>query len=195
MALAKSTPTDRPPLTGPIFGLYADRSGTLWIGTRGSGITLFNNGTFTPFQANPQLSNATVRSIYQDRSGNIWFGTNNGLNLWKDGKLTVFTKKDGLTDNFIYCSLEDHSGNIWFGTFTGLTIYRDGKFSAVPNAGSLNEQSIWALHEDAVELVDRYIWRRYFSIQRWKVHDLIANKDCLMMPSFQSLKITRDIYG
>jgi ligand-binding sensor domain-containing protein/signal transduction histidine kinase len=144
----KVYPTDRPPLTGPIFALFAEPNGSLWIGTRGSGITLFNNGTFTPFEANEQLSNGTIRSIFQDRDHNTWIGTNSGLNLWKDEKLTAFTKKDGLTDNFIYCTIQDHSGNLWVGTFTGLTIYRDGKFSTVPNAGILNEQSIWALYED-----------------------------------------------
>ncbi len=48
---------------------YLDRSGHLWLGTRGQELSRFNGTDFTTYTTEHGLSGNTIRSITQDRAG------------------------------------------------------------------------------------------------------------------------------
>ncbi len=119
--------------------IYEDRSGVLWIGTRGGGLNRFDpqSASFLHFRHNPSnptsISSDFVLSIHEDRTGTLWVGTAGGLNKFDrtNGTFTAFRESDGLPNNYICGMLEDESGNLWLGTVRGICKFdpRTGKFT------------------------------------------------------------------
>jgi ligand-binding sensor domain-containing protein len=110
--------------------VYQDRSGNLWIGTYGGGLTKFDpqNEIFTHFRADNtipnSLSNDYVFTIHEDKNGILWLGTwGGGLNRFDPatGFFKNFTDMHGLPNNAIYGILEDDSGNLWLSTNNGIS--------------------------------------------------------------------------
>jgi ligand-binding sensor domain-containing protein len=100
--------------------MLQDKSGNLWFGTFGGGVSKYDGKSFTHFTDKEGLSSNIVLSMLEDKSGNIWFGTDGGGVSKYDGKsFTHFTDKEGLSSNMVLSMLEDKIGNIWFGTDRG----------------------------------------------------------------------------
>jgi PAS domain S-box-containing protein len=122
-----------------IFNIYMDRSGTIWIGTKGGGLnklTIENIdgqtpeeiGHFKRYLADPDnpsgLSNNDILAIYEDSRGSLWIGTaGGGLNMFNREQeiFTHYTEKNGLANNIVYGILEDDRNNLWISTANGLS--------------------------------------------------------------------------
>jgi ligand-binding sensor domain-containing protein len=61
-----------------VVSILEDKSGNLWFGTNGGGVSKYDGKSFTHFTDKEGLSNNVVRSILEDKSGNLWFGTYGG---------------------------------------------------------------------------------------------------------------------
>ncbi len=113
--------------------LYIDRSGVIWIGTWGGGLSKFVPHTeqFTAYLNDPDdptsLSNDRVQTIYEDRSGILWVGTaGGGLNKF-DRQTETFThyqhdpdNPHSLSHDRIWGITEDEAGMLWLATSDGL---------------------------------------------------------------------------
>jgi len=96
MKVYQPDPDDSLSISGRfLYGIYEDKSGTLWIGTRYGGLNRFNRATetFTRYLHNPDDSTSInsnwVTIIYEDKVGNFLVGTINGLNLF-DRETEIF---------------------------------------------------------------------------------------------------------
>nr|WP_229262268.1 two-component regulator propeller domain-containing protein [Duganella guangzhouensis] len=119
------------PASDTIRNIVADRSGILWIASRGGlhrldPITL-QSSTFRHDPSDPgSLSDNVVRPILEDRRGQLWIGTFNGLDLLdrKSGKFRHFrrdpTDPYSLSHDEVHYLYEDARGAIWVGTAAGL---------------------------------------------------------------------------
>ena len=80
-----------------VWGIYIEKSGIIWITTRGSTTrydpSISNSKAFTVFTDKDGI-NCCVQSMYQDRSGNMWWGTGAGLYRF-DGKRFYQVKQQG----------------------------------------------------------------------------------------------------
>ena len=103
-----------------ILCAYKDRSGNLWFGTSGNGISKYNGTSFTNFSSNSGLIHNLINTIYQDSKGNMWFGTYGGLSRYDGVSFENYTAEDGLIDNDVTSIGEDHNGTIWLGTSKGV---------------------------------------------------------------------------
>jgi hypothetical protein len=122
---------------------------TLWIGTRGGGVSALKNGKFKNTTANDGLANDIVRMILQTNDGSVWMGTDNGLNRFRDGKLTNYTTKDGLSYNIIYSLFEDEDKTLWIGTYGGgLNRYKDDRFTAITTKEGMYDNAVFGILED-----------------------------------------------
>lgn len=71
-----------------ITSLYADKHGSLWIGTRSNGLSRYDSKTesFTNYKSvvydRKTLSNYYVKDIQEDSEGNLWVATALGLNKY-----------------------------------------------------------------------------------------------------------------
>jgi signal transduction histidine kinase/sugar lactone lactonase YvrE len=115
-----------------IADLHMDRSGSLWVGTRGGGLNRFDpvSGTFTVYRhdvGNPaSLSSDWVWAIAEDASGSVWIGTlGGGLNRLDPGSgLVTRYRHDpqnltSLSDDSIWTLHVDRSDVLWVGTLGG----------------------------------------------------------------------------
>jgi ligand-binding sensor domain-containing protein len=108
-----------------VQSLLVDRSGTLWIGTHGGGLSRYKDGQFAHFSTSEGLSALFVKCLFEDHLGNLWVGTDGGgLNLFRDGKFTVYSTAEGLPDDHINTINEDVSGTLLVGTAKGLYFKR-----------------------------------------------------------------------
>ncbi|WP_428654402.1 ligand-binding sensor domain-containing protein [Runella sp.] len=92
--------------------IIEDKTGKLWIGTRGDAFT-FDGKTFTIFRNNEGKAFKNVWSIFEDKKGNIWLGADDGLWRYEGSTFTKLSEKGALS------ILEDKKGNIWTSSVVG----------------------------------------------------------------------------
>jgi ligand-binding sensor domain-containing protein/signal transduction histidine kinase len=67
--------------TNDIRAIYPESDGTLWVGTRGSGLIVFDHGRWLHPDALSEPFNDQVATILADRYGHLWLGTPKGI-VW-----------------------------------------------------------------------------------------------------------------
>lgn len=114
-----------------VAAIIEDRSGTLWIGTRGQGLDRFDRDTetFIHYRNDPDnprsLSHNVVTELLEDNSGMLWVGTIAGVNLMnkETGEFTRYRHEIGdptsLSSDIVTAIIEDRSGVLWIGTTGG----------------------------------------------------------------------------
>ena len=128
--------------------MLQDKSGNLWFGTYGGGVSKYDGKSFTHFTEKEGLSNNTVLSMLEDKSGNLWFGSRFGLsklspenkeklvffsdnvNASKEAEGKIFFKNYTYEDGFLGIGVnggkticEDKNGTIWIAANERLTAY------------------------------------------------------------------------
>jgi len=104
-----------------VRSLYKDRSGLIWVGTRGGGISIFNpNISFSHIENN--TDNIEIETLMIDKSGSFLISKNDGL--------FKYTPSNGQTQLIFGLKpsavCEDKWGNIWAGFHDGF-IYKFDK--------------------------------------------------------------------
>jgi ligand-binding sensor domain-containing protein/signal transduction histidine kinase len=115
-----------------------DKTGNLWFGTQGGGVSRYDGRSFTTFTTTEGLVANTILYIFQDKEGNIWFGSQGGGVSKYDGKsFTSYTTAQHLAGNIVGSIAEDKEGNIWFGTGNGAQKYDGKSFTTLKTAQGL----------------------------------------------------------
>jgi DNA-binding response OmpR family regulator/ligand-binding sensor domain-containing protein len=118
-----------------IYSIYEDKSHRVWIGTKGMGLYMIDNGQFYHFEKNEtdknSLASNDIYDIHEDTHGNIWIATHGqGLQLLANGGKTgfKFIKPAGYPVatcpkvRRIECT---HDGIVLLSTTGGLITFRD----------------------------------------------------------------------
>ena len=115
-----------------INAIFKDRSGVIWLGTKGEGITKpkrarqrFGRLSHDPDKVN-SLSSQSLRAIYEDRDSTLWIGGYGGLDQFdrETGRFTHYPNRTttGYFSKTPWTIYEDplHAGEIlWIGTEVG----------------------------------------------------------------------------
>ena len=95
---------------------FADRVGSLWIGTN-NGLVRFASGKLDRFPLTDPLATASILSILEDHEGNLWVGTESGgLHIIRDERFRTLGSRDGLSSDSTTTVVEDATGALWVGT-------------------------------------------------------------------------------
>jgi signal transduction histidine kinase/ligand-binding sensor domain-containing protein len=128
-----------------------DRSGNLWFGTWGGGISKFDGLSFTNFTTAHGLSNNLVHCLAEDKDGNIWIGTEGGgVSIYDGYSFSNKTTSDGLANDVVYGITLDSKGNIWIAAGVGgASKFEDDGFVNFNQENGLTGNSIIKIAEDS----------------------------------------------
>jgi signal transduction histidine kinase/ligand-binding sensor domain-containing protein len=114
--------------------LYADREGTLWIGTN-RGLARWAAGELQTLPPTDPLAAASVLALMEGREGNLWVGTEeDGLHILRDQRFRTFGAREGLSSDRTTAVSQDSAGTIWVGTLgDGLNALHRSKAPSAAN--------------------------------------------------------------
>ncbi|HEY6844885.1 MAG TPA: two-component regulator propeller domain-containing protein [Terracidiphilus sp.] len=99
--------------------LFADRKGSLWIGTN-RGLARWSDGKLQLLPVTDPLAKASVLALMEDREGDLWAGTEaDGLHILRDQRFHTFAARDGLSSDSTTTVVEGTAGKLWVGTSGG----------------------------------------------------------------------------
>lgn len=130
-----------------------DREGTIWIGTRFSGLIAVQRVSFNVICARDGLSEDNVLTVCEAREGGLWVGTSEGtLNRIRGSDIQSFTLPENPARD-VLSVLEDSSGRVWVGTRKGnpnrsLLRFDGRSFQCVNDEVGLVSECIAAIYED-----------------------------------------------
>lgn len=113
--------------------IYEDRSGNVWLGTTGGGVTQCSpfksgaradalaNAIINTYSTKQGLDYFNVNDVFEDREGNIWIATDLGVNKYRGERFQIYDEADSLVNNLVWSVLCDREGNIWLGTNDGVS--------------------------------------------------------------------------
>ncbi len=162
-----------------------DKTGNLWFGTQGGGVSRYDGKTFTNYTTAQGLANNGVLSITEDKTGNLWFGTDGGGVSRYDGKtFKNYTTAQGLPDDVVTQVVADKTGKniviatnfgVWVGvSFTPKLQYHATK-KQVPFQNNLNNQELTTYYDLVSETFN--------SATGYPVKDVNVGQKCLFQDS------------
>ena len=168
----KHDPSDNTSLSNnSVYSLFQDNCNSMWIGTYGDGINMYNrlNEKFIHYKQKPSninsLSNNFVYSFLEE--GNLlWIGTEKGLNRYnqRTGQFRHYihdpNNSQSIGSNAAIAVFRDKRQNMWVGTWAGglnLMNTKEGTFAQFKmddnNPSSIGANNIFSMTEDS-----KYLW-------------------------------------
>jgi ligand-binding sensor domain-containing protein len=105
---------------GYVFAIVAARDGTVWAGTWGGGVSVFDGREWTSYTRREGLAGNIVYSIIQASDGALWFGTDNGVTRFDGRHWDSLGGDEGLFGRHVYALAEGADGSIWAGSRNGV---------------------------------------------------------------------------
>jgi diguanylate cyclase (GGDEF)-like protein len=109
-----------------ILSLLRDRSGTVWVGTRGAGLLRKARGeaAFTRVHLPGDNPAEDVRHVAEDAGGRVWAAGGHGLVCLDGGTWRRFTTRNGLAHDNVSYLRPTAAGELWVAYFEPLGIVR-----------------------------------------------------------------------
>ena len=133
-----------------ILAIRITRDGSIWIGTRGSGLLRYRSGQFRTYTATDGLPSQNVSSIYEDSHGTLWIGTlDHGIGQFRNEHFDFASDAIGIGNRAVTSFLEDREGNLWIGSANGLTRVTEGKVISFTMVQGLLADKVRAVNADS----------------------------------------------
>ncbi len=162
-------------LTGNVIAsLYKDSVGTIWVGTWGQGLNLFDRGSgevehyASNLGGRNYIPNDYVHTIFEDPAHGVWIGTRDGLLGYRESdrrfvRPQMMENNPGLPDLTglrIFRMIKGRNGDYWIATQNGLFRKKAGgphleRFSVeAPSDHRIGSNQVYTVLEDC----DGTIW-------------------------------------
>ncbi|MDH3254127.1 MAG: diguanylate cyclase [Acidobacteriota bacterium] len=136
-------------LEGPIWSLFEDREGSLWVGSQ-AGLVQLRSGRVTTFGRAQGLASDSVRVVFQDRRGVVWIGSDDGGVQLFDGQRFVLPKRlAALAATSVRSLFEDRNGHLWVGTRNGILKLAGERIEQFGSDNGLPDEMVNVVAEDS----------------------------------------------
>ncbi len=139
--------------TNSVTTICGGPEGTIWIGTYGDGVYVYNGRSFRRIDHQQELYKKTILDIYPDKNGNMCLSTlSDGVCFYNlsEHSFKWFSEADGLSNNHVRCVLQDNCGNYWFGTSGGgVSNYSGQQFTHFDKNNGLSGNFIYSVFKDS----------------------------------------------
>lgn len=138
------------PIKDNVISLLEMGDGSIWVGTFGQGIKIFEPKNQSVKSLNIDLPNGSILDI--ERQGNqVWLATLGGIVRFQlsNSKIDIFQKNDGIGANYVYDIFIDSQGRVWLATDgQGITLFDKGKFTNYAKADNQTIKTVYSITED-----------------------------------------------
>ncbi|HQA75697.1 MAG TPA: two-component regulator propeller domain-containing protein [Salinivirgaceae bacterium] len=125
-----------------IYAIFKDLDNSIWLGTNGKGLILFNpkSKSVERYVANESdslsIASNTIYYITKDTQGNYYIGTEKGISVLKSGANKFYTidESHGISNNIVWAIIEDSKQNFWISGNKGITRYNSNIEISNPEA-------------------------------------------------------------
>ena len=139
--------------------LFVDRSGKLWIGSQGDGVSVFENGDITKIEDSEPVVGEDVKQFTEDSRGAIWRASLRGIHFYENNTLKSIPGAGlsrGTSYRVVYDSYSEgvygcywESIGTWLnGVFLRLQESRSGRNVSSNNFFERKHGGIWVLSSD-----------------------------------------------
>lgn len=105
-----------------ITSLVVDKTGNLWIGTRG-GLYIRQAGQpFIKSYNHSLLSHTKISQLLETPDGALWIASHQGVYRYTGKKMIAFTRENGLISNHVLSITMDSEKRLWTGTPDGISV-------------------------------------------------------------------------
>lgn len=142
-----------------VYGLLAEKSGALWIGTYDAGVFRLDGQEITEIAVTGHWEGNPMLAALEDQVGAIWLGGGGGLFRLHDGQAIPMNGSLGWSNVAVRALAEDRSGTIYVGTSGhGLLRWRGGEWTFFSKKDGLASDRITAVYVDAEDTVWAGVW-------------------------------------
>ncbi|MEZ5059030.1 MAG: two-component regulator propeller domain-containing protein [Saprospiraceae bacterium] len=131
--------------------IYEAKDGTLYFGTDGGGVTVYDGKDFRHITKKEGLCDDNIVCIIEDKQGNLWFGSMFGGVSKFDGKnFTNISTENFIGNNECWNIFCDSKGDVWFSS-EGFGVYRyDGEnLTNYSTDEGLGVKAVQTIYEDS----------------------------------------------
>lgn len=135
-----------------IVDIFEDREGSLWLGSRGYGLSRIKEGKFITYGSKNGLYEKVVFPVTESADGGMWFGAWAGaLYKLKNNKLERYTYGENLTKyDTILTLFQELSGILWVGVYGKGVLKVDGNDTTLfSELDGLPENNISSVFKDS----------------------------------------------
>ncbi len=132
-----------------VYALHEDKSGNLWFGMDGTGLSKYDGISFINYTEKTGLINNVVISIAEDMQKRLWLGTQGGISCFDGKTFTRYTEQEGLLSNSTLLVFTDKKGNIWFCSLNGISKYDGYNITHYSRKEGLLCNSVYSCLEDS----------------------------------------------
>jgi signal transduction histidine kinase/streptogramin lyase len=131
--------------------VLSDRSGRLWIGTRGAGLVIFDGQVLRPAPHNQRLPAQLVAALAEGRDGSIYVATRpDGLARIDDRGVEDLTHRFKLDRDRIRAIHQARDGTIWLATLErGVVRIVGDRLESRPELAALSDEYVSQITSDA----------------------------------------------
>ena len=136
--------------TTQILAIRVTRDGSIWFGTRGSGLVRYRAGEFRAYTTADGLPSLNVSAVYEDSHGTLWIGTlDHGVGRLSNETFDFASDAIGIGNKAVSSFLEDREGDLWIGSANGLTRVAQGRVIPFTMSQGLLADKIRSVNADS----------------------------------------------
>lgn len=134
--------------TGPVRGIGADPSGTIFIGTMDNGVYTYTNGRVDSITIVQGLVSNSLNILAVDHEGTIWLGiSGKGLNVFRNKQWSYYYTGNGFPSNSVRSMCVGSDNTMWIGTENGLVRWKNNSFRTFTEADGLPDNIVPSVYE------------------------------------------------